>query len=41
MVSKERLSRDLAEMAKCSDTQGTAGITRLAFTDSDWQGSGR
>ena len=38
MVSKERLSRDLAEMAKCSDTQGTAGITRLAFTDSDWQG---
>lgn len=38
MISRERMSRDFAEMAKCSDTQGEAGITRLAFSDSDWQG---
>ena len=38
MISRERMSRDFAEMAKCSDTQGEQGITRLAFSDSDWQG---
>ncbi|MBP3780593.1 MAG: M20 family metallo-hydrolase [Selenomonas sp.] len=38
MISEERLSRDFAEMAKCSATQGQAGITRLAFSESDWQG---
>lgn len=38
MVSRERMSRDFAELERCSDTKGEAGITRLAFSDSDWQG---
>ena len=38
MISRERMARDFAAMEKCSDTAGAEGITRLAFTDSDWQG---
>ena len=37
MISKERLSRDFERMAGFTEPGRGAGITRLAFGDSDWQ----
>lgn len=38
MINKERLAQNLLQMAQFSATKGDEGITRLAFSDSDWLG---
>ena len=38
MINKERLAQNLLQLAQFSATKGDEGITRLAFSDSDWLG---